>query len=66
MKSDGANRLSTDPELSKEKLYPIAQQACKDVMDQEGNYVALKSNFEDIFNNNGISGDVINACSAIG
>ena len=32
-------------------------------MDQEGNYVALKSNFEDIFNNNGISGDIINAGS---
>ena len=29
----------------------------------EGTYVALKSNFEDIFNNNGISGDVINAGS---
>ena len=32
-------------------------------MEQEGTYVALKSNFEDIFNNNGISGDVINAGS---
>ena len=60
---DGENRLSTDPELSKAHLYPIALQACKDVMDQEGTYVALKSNFEDIFNNNGISGDVINAGS---
>lgn len=60
---DGCNRLSQDPELSKEVLYPIALQACKDVMDKEGVYVALKSNFEDIFNNNGISGDVIAAGS---
>lgn len=60
---DGENRLSTDPELTKEKLYPIALQACKDVMDQEGTYVALKDNFEDIFNNNGISGDIISAGS---
>lgn len=60
---DGENRLSTDPELSKEVLYPIALQACKDVMAKEGQYVALKSNFEDIFNNNGISGDVVTAGS---
>lgn len=60
---DGQNRLSDDPELSKSVLYPIALQACKDVMDKEGQYVALKSNFEDIFNNNGISGDVIKAGS---
>ena len=60
---DGQNRLSSDPELSKEVLYPIALQACREVMEQEGTYVALKSNFEDIFNNNGISGDIINAGS---
>lgn len=60
---DGENRLSTDPELTKEKLYPIALQACKEIMDKEGTYVALKSNFEDVFNNNGISGDIINAGS---
>lgn len=60
---DGENRLSTDPELSKEVLYPIALQACKDVMGVEGQYVALKSNFEDIWNNNGISGDIIAAGS---
>lgn len=60
---DGENRLSNDPELSKDVLYPIALQACKDVMDVEGTYVALKGNFEDIFNNNGISGDVITAGS---
>lgn len=60
---DGENRLSNDPELTKEKLYPIALQACKDVMEKEGQYVALKKNFEDIWNNNGISGDVITAGS---
>lgn len=60
---DGENRLSTDPELSKAVLYPIALQACKDVMEQEGKRVALKTNFEDNFNNNGISGDVIDAGS---
>lgn len=60
---DGENRLSTDPELSKEVLYPIALQACKDVMAVEGTYVKLKQNFEDIWNNNGISGDVISAGS---
>lgn len=62
-RADGQNRLSTDEELTKEKLYPIALQACKDVMDVEGTYVALKDNFEDIWNNNGISGDVITAGS---
>ncbi len=62
-RSDNSNRLSTDSELSKDVLYPIALQACKDVMDQEGTYVELKSDFEDIFNENGISGDVIDAGS---
>ena len=60
---DGENRLSTDPALSKARLYRIALRACEAVMEPEGTYVALKSNFEDIFNNNGISGDVINAGS---
>lgn len=60
---DGQNRLSTDADLSKERLYPIALQACKDIMDVEGTYVELKPNFEDIFNNKGISGDIINAGS---
>lgn len=60
---DGQNRLSSDPQLSKAALYPIALQACKDVMAVEGKYVALKDNFEDIWNNNGISGDVIQAGS---
>lgn len=60
---DGENRLSSDPELSKGTLYPIALKACADVMEQEGKYVSLKGNFEDIWNNNGISGDVIQAGS---
>ena len=53
LRSDGENRLSTDPELTKEKLYPIALQACKDVMDQEANgLVALESDYEEIFRKN--------------
>lgn len=62
-RADGTFRLSNDAELSKDVLYPIALQACKDVMDKEGTCVALKSNFEDIFNNKGISGDVVTAGS---
>ncbi len=58
---DGQYRLSNDPELSKDVLYPIALQACVDVMAQEGKSVALKNKFEDIWNNKGISGDVISA-----
>lgn len=60
---DGSNSLSTDAELTKANLYPIALQACKEVMDVEGKYVALKSNFEDVWNNNGLSGDVVTAGS---
>lgn len=60
-RADGENRRSTDPELTVEKLYPIALQACKDVI--ESNTAKLKGNFEDILNNNGISGDVITAGS---
>ena len=53
LRSDGENRLSTDPELTKEKLYHIALQACKDVMDQEANgLVALESDYEEIFRKN--------------
>ena len=62
-RSDGENRLSDDEELSKDVLYPIALQACEDLEEVEGTYVALKGSFEDIFNNNGISGDVITAGS---
>lgn len=60
---DGENRLSTDPDLAKSVLYPIALKACQDVIAQEGKYVALKGNFEDIWNNNGISGDIVTAGS---
>lgn len=60
---DGENRRSTDSELQVSVLYPIALEACKDIMAYEGSYVSLKSNFEDIWNNNGICGDVIAAGS---
>jgi hypothetical protein len=52
LRSDGNSSLSSDPELAKSVLYPIALQACKDVMAEEGKYVALKTNFEDIFIDN--------------
>lgn len=52
LRSDGTVRQSTDPELSKDVLYPIALQACVDVMEQEGRYVALESDFETIFRKN--------------
>lgn len=61
LRADGNSSLSSDPELSKSVLYPIALQACKDVMAEEGTYVALKSNFEDIFIDN--CRDVIKAGS---
>lgn len=60
---DGQYRLSDDPELSKDVLYPIALQACADVMEQEGKSVALKNKFEDVWNNKGVSGDVVDAGS---
>lgn len=59
--SDGTCAKSTDPELDKSVLYPIALQACKDVMAQEGKYVALKENFQDIFED--ICRDVVKAGS---
>ena len=59
LRADGTVRTSNDPELSKEVLYPIALQACKDVMDQEGRYVKLESKFETVFKNN--CQDVIDA-----
>lgn len=49
LRSDGTIRVSDDAELAKSVLYPIALQACKDVMEQEGKYVALESSFESIF-----------------
>ncbi|MBB4045158.1 hypothetical protein GGR06_002968 [Bacteroides reticulotermitis] len=59
--ANGTSEKSNDPELDKSVLYPIALQACKDVMDQEGVYVALKDKFEDIFQD--ICRDVISAGS---
>ena len=59
--ADGTCAKSTDPELDKSVLYPIALQACKDVMDQEGKSVALKENFQDIFED--ICRDVVKAGS---
>ena len=59
LRADGTVRTSNDPELSKDVLYPIALQACKDVMDQEGRYVKLESKFETVFKNN--CQDVIDA-----
>lgn len=61
LRSDGNSSLSSDPELAKSVLYPIALQACKDVMIEEGKYVALKTNFEDVFIDN--CRDVIKAGS---
>ncbi len=52
LRSDGTVRVSNDAELAKSVLYPIALQACKDVMEQEGKYVALEDKFEDIFQKN--------------
>ena len=61
LRADGNCSLSSDPELAKSVLYPIALQACKDVMTEEGKYVALKTNFEDVFIDN--CRDVIKAGS---
>lgn len=49
LRSDGTVRLSNDAALSKDKLYPIALQACKEVMEQEGISVNLESDFETLF-----------------
>lgn len=59
--TDGTCTQSNDPELAKSVLYPIALQACKDIMDQEGKYVALKENYEDIFQD--ICRDIVSAGS---
>ena len=45
-------RKSTDPDLTVEKMYPIALQECKDVMAQEGFSVALEEDFETVFRKN--------------
>jgi len=57
LRSDGKTALSSDPELAKSVLYPIALQACKDVIASKT--CALESSFENIFINN--CKDVISA-----
>lgn len=58
LRADGTVRVSEKPELSKTVLYPIALQACKDVMEQESKgLVGLTSSFEKFFQN--ICQDVI-------
>ncbi len=47
VREDGKTALSTDPELAKSNLYPIALQACKDVI--ESKTCQLETSFEDIF-----------------
>lgn len=52
LRSDGTVRVSTMEGMDKATLYPIALQACKDIMDQETKgLVKLTSNFEDFFTN---------------
>lgn len=60
LRSDGTVRTSDKEELQKSVLYPIALQACKDVMEQESKgLVGLTSSFEKFFQN--MSQDVIAA-----
>ena len=60
LRADGTIRTSDRAELSKATLYPIALQACKDVMDQESKgIVGLTSNFEKFWQD--FCGDVIKA-----
>ena len=61
MRADGQNRLSTDSELSKDVLYPKALDALKQLYGTS--YASLKEEFADVFNYNGISGDVVTAGS---
>lgn len=51
--------LSNDADLAPLKMYAIAAQECEEII--EAGYNKLATNFEDIFNQNGISGDVITA-----
>lgn len=62
MRADGQNRLSTDSELSKDVLYPKALDALKQLYGKTS-YASLKEEFADVFNYNGISGDVVTAGS---
>ncbi len=57
LRDDGKTALSSDPELAKSVLYPIALQACKDVIDSKT--CGLEDSFENIFINN--CKDVISA-----
>lgn len=60
LRADGTVRTSTMEGMDKATLYPIALQACKDVMDQESKgIVGLTSSFEKFFQN--ICADVISA-----
>lgn len=60
-RADGKNRLSDRAELSKGVLYPKAFAALQQLY--KSDYAELKPEFADIFNYNGISGDVITAGS---
>ena len=62
MRADGQNRLSSDSELSKDVLYPKALDALKQLYGKTS-YASLKPEFADVFNYNGISGDVVTAGS---
>ncbi len=55
------NRLSNNPELSKDVLYPKAYAALKKLYGTD--YASLKEEFADVFNYNGICGDVVTAGS---
>lgn len=61
LRADGSNSLSTRAELSKDVLYPKAYAQLKNIYKTD--YAKLKDNFADVFNYNGISGDVITAGS---
>lgn len=50
VREDGKTALSTDPELVKSVLYPIALKACEEIM--ESNTAKLENSFEDVFINN--------------
>ncbi len=60
-RADGQNRLSTRSELSKDVLYPKAIAQLKKLYGSS--YASLKPEFADVWNYNGISGDVVTAGS---
>lgn len=59
MRADGQNKLSDRAELSKDVLYPKALAQLKKIYKTP--YASLKPEFADVFNYNGISGDVVTA-----